>query len=120
MAPPMPQENVVAQVLKGGLMDLVGGEDLMTEALRDLLRDEVKRRMREELDRSPDIREEMKEAVRMYFEAKVHETYASLKFAKASAKLGVNLMPRELREELGRELASVIEKEVGALLEKSL
>ncbi|HVL47933.1 MAG TPA: hypothetical protein VM889_05210 [Candidatus Thermoplasmatota archaeon] len=117
----MADDSMVSQVLKGGgLMDLVGGEALMTEALKDLLRDEVKRKMREELERNPEIKEELKEAVRLYFEAKVHETYASLKFAKASAKLGVQLMPQHLRDELGREFAQILEKEIGALLQKAL
>ena len=112
--------NLVSQVLKGGLTDLLGNEDMVLDALRDLLKDEIKARMREELNRNPDLKEEMKAAVRLYFEAKVHEAYATLKFAKASAKLGVELMPPEMRAQFGKELAGILEKEVAALLEKSL
>ncbi|MHB8604238.1 MAG: hypothetical protein ACYDCK_03195 [Thermoplasmatota archaeon] len=110
--------SFVSQLIKGA--DLLGNDSLVLDALRDLLKDEIKGRMREELLRHPELHQEMKDAVRLYFEAKVHEYYATLKFAKASAKLGVNLMPEDLRAQLGREVASFVEREVSQLLEKSL
>lgn len=112
--------NLVTQVLKGGFTDLLGNEELVIDAMRDLLRDEIKRKMREALDADPALKEELKDAVRLYFEARVHQAYASLKFMKASAKLGVTMLPSELREELGREIGSLLEKEVAALLEKAV
>ena len=112
--------NLVSQVLKGGFTDLLGNEELVVEALRDLLKDEIKRKMREELDRNPELREELKDAVRLYFEAKVHEAYATLKFVKASAKLGVQMMPDQMRDQLGKEIGSLLEKEVAALLSKAV
>ncbi|MHB8586627.1 MAG: type I restriction enzyme endonuclease domain-containing protein [Thermoplasmatota archaeon] len=113
-------ENLIGQVMRGDLLDVLEQENVILDALRDLVRDEIKRRMREELDKSPQLREELKDAVREYYEAKVHEAYATLKFAKASAKLGVNLMPDNLRDELGRELQTVLEKDVAGILEKAL
>jgi hypothetical protein len=115
----MAQDNLVSQLMRGGT-DLLGNEELIVEALRDLLKDEIKRKMREELDRNPELREELKDAVRLYFESKVNEAYASLKFVKASAKLGVQMMPSEMRDQLGKEIGSLLEKEVAALLEKAL
>lgn len=112
--------NLVSQVLKGGFTDLLGNEELVVDALRDLLKDEIKRKMREELERNPELREELKDAVRLYFEAKVHEAYATLKFVKASAKLGVQMMPDQMRDQLGKEIGSLLEKEVAALLSKAV
>lgn len=112
--------NLVSNVLKGDFTDLLGNEELVVEALRDLLKDEIKRRMREELEKNPELKEELKEAVRLYFSAKVNEAYATLKFVKASAKLGVQMMPDEMRDNLGKEIGSLLEKEVAALLEKAM
>lgn len=112
--------NMMSQVLRGGLTDLMGNEEIVVDALRDLLKDEIKRRMREELDANPELREELKDAVRLYFEAKVYETYATLKFVKASAKLGVQMMPPEMKDKLGKEIGSMLEKEVAALLERAV
>jgi predicted RNA binding protein with dsRBD fold (UPF0201 family) len=112
--------NLVSQVMKGGFSDIMGNEELVIEVFRDLLKDEIKRKMREELDKNPELQEEIRDAIRMYFESKVRETYATVKFMKASAKLGVSMMPDELRDQLGKEIGSLLEKEVAALLEKAL
>ena len=112
--------NLVSQVLKGGFTDLLGDQELIVDALRDLLKDELKSKMREALDKSPELRDELRDAVRMYFEAKVREAYATVKFVKASAKLGVEMMPDAMREELGREVSALLEREIAALIEKSV
>ncbi len=116
----MGTDNLVSQVLRGDLFDMLDKDNIMADALRDLLRDEVKGRMREELNANPELRSELKDAVRMYYEAKIREAYATLKFAKASAKLGLELMPPNLREELGKEVAGLVEREVSQILGKSL
>ncbi|HUR68344.1 MAG TPA: hypothetical protein VM370_03800 [Candidatus Thermoplasmatota archaeon] len=112
--------DLLGQVLRGNISEIMGNEQVVVEVFRDLLKDEVKRKMREELEKNPELQEELRDAIRMYFEAKVRETYATMKFMKASAKLGVQMMPGELREELGKEIGSLLEKEVAALLEKAL
>lgn len=112
--------NLVSQMLKGGFTDVLGDEQLIVEALRDLLKDELKSKMREALDNNPEVRDELRDAIRSYFEAKVREAYATVKFVKASAKLGVEMMPSQLREELGKEIGTLLEKEVAALLSKSV
>jgi hypothetical protein len=113
-------DGLVSQVLKGGFTDLLGNEELIVDAMRDLLREEIKRKMREELDKDPQLREELKDAIRLYFEARVNQAYATLKFVKASAKLGVQMLPDEMRAQLGKEIGSLLEKEVAALLEKAV
>ena len=112
-------DPLVSQVLKGDFLNLVGDE-VMVDALRDIVREEVKRRMRQELEANPELMEELREAIRMYFEAKVNQAYASLKVAKASAKLGIHLLPTELRDELAKDVARMVEKEFTALMSKAL
>lgn len=114
-----PGSNLVSEMLKSG-SSLLGNEEVVAEALRDLLKDEVKAKMRETLDADPALKEELKAAVRLYYEAKLYEAYATLKFVKASAKLGVQMMPSQMREDLGKEIGSFLEKEVAALLSKAI
>jgi len=112
-------DPLVSQVLKGDFLNLVGDE-IMVDALRDLVKDEVKRRMRQELEANPELYDELREAIRLYFEAKVHQAYASLKVAKASAKLGMHLLPPDIREEITRDVARIVEKELSALMSKAI
>ena len=112
--------DLLGQVMRGNISEIMGSDELVVDVFRDLLKDEVKRKMREELAANPELQEELRDAIRMYFEAKVRETYATMKFMKASAKLGVQMMPDDLRQELGKEIGSLLEKEVAALLEKAL
>lgn len=113
-------EDVVGKLLKGSVHDLMQTEDIVLESMRDLVRDEVKRKIREELERNPELRAEIRDAVRLLFEAKVQEAYAGLKLAKAGAKLGLEMLPPDLRQEIGREVMATFEKEMARLLEKAL
>lgn len=116
----MAGDNLVSTLLRGGFTDLLGNEEMVADALKDLVRDELKTKMRQELEKNPELRDELHEAVKLYFEAKVREAYATVRFVKASAKLGVSMMPSDMRDELGKELATIIEREVAALLEKAV
>ena len=114
----MAEEHVVEKVLR----DTIGAvhtEDLLVEALRDLVKDEVKAYVRVRLDANPELRVEIREAVKDLLEAKIREAYAFVKLAKAGAKLGLELVPAEMRTEVTRELARIIEKEVGALMART-
>ena len=114
----MAGEHVVEKVLR----DTIGAvhtEDLLVEALRDLVKDEVKAYVRVRLDANPELRAEIREAVKDLLEAKIREAYAFVKLVKAGAKLGLELVPAEMRTEVTRELARIIEKEVGALMART-
>ncbi|HVL88096.1 MAG TPA: hypothetical protein VM681_08870 [Candidatus Thermoplasmatota archaeon] len=116
----MAEEGSIPRIIKGGLRDMVSAEDLILESFQDLVRDEIKRRIREQLDADPELRAEFRAAIGMFFEAKVQEAYASLKLAKAGAKLSIEMLPEDLRKELSREVMATVEKELGRLLEKTL
>jgi hypothetical protein len=113
-------DDAIGKLLKGSVGDLLKAEDLVLDAMRDTVRDELKRRIRAELDNNPELRQELRDAVRLLFEAKVQEAYAGLKLAKAGAKLGLEMLPPDLRQEIGREVMATFEKEIGRLLEKTL
>lgn len=110
-------------LLERALRDTAGfahAEDIVVDAVRDLVRDEVKAYIRAKLDENPDLKAEMKAAVTELMEAKAKEAYAFVKIAKASAKLGLELVPPKLREQLTRDLVSVFEKEIAALMQKNI
>ena len=113
-----PEDDVVSSVIKS-TRQMLSSETLLIEAMQDLVKDEVKRAMKEKLDASPELRAELKAAVQELLEAKVHEAYALLKVGKVGAKIGIEMVPPELRKEIGRELASLFEKEVSRMLEQS-
>lgn len=114
----MADDNVVEKVLRDTL-GAVHTEDLLVGALRDLVKDEVKSYVHARLDANPELKAEIRGAVKDLMEAKIREAYAFVKLAKAGAKLGLELVPMEMRSEVTRELARIIEKEMGALMERA-
>jgi hypothetical protein len=68
------------------------------------------------LNADPELRKEFKDAVGMYFEAKVKEAYAGVKLAKSSAKLGLELIPEHMRDEMSKEL----QQELIKIVEKTM
>ena len=112
----MSEEEALGSLLKGTL-GLVHTEDLLVEAVRDLLRDEVKRYIRDRLNERPALKEELKRGVAALMEAKVREASAFVLMAKAAAKLGVELVPPQLREEVAKELVDALERDIATVLE---
>ncbi len=92
-------------------------EDILLEAVRDLVKEEVKGYIRQKLEGHPDLREELKAGIKALMEAKVKEASALVLIAKSAAKLGVELVPPDLREEMAKELVGAVEKEIATLLE---
>jgi hypothetical protein len=108
--------NVLKPLLKDGLIDVFGGEDLLIDAARDLVREEIKDHIRKKLDSNPELKKEFKDAIGMYFEAKLTEAFASIKLVKAGAKLGLEMIPDDMKKRMSKEL----EVEINKLLEKTL
>ena len=108
--------DILKPLLKDGLVDVFGGEDLLIEAARDLVREELKEHIREKIDANPELKKEFKDAIGMYFEAKLMEAFAYIKLVKAGAKLGIEMIPEEMKKRMSKEL----EQEISKLLEKAL
>ena len=114
----MAEDDIISSVVKG-TKTMLSSETLLIEAVQDLVKDEVKRTIREKLEANPELKAELKQAVQELMEAKVHEAYAILKMGKVGAKIGIELVPPKLRREIGQELVSMFEKEVSKMLDQS-
>ena len=95
-------------------------EDILLEAVRDLVKDEIKTYIRQKVDADEELKEELKEAISYYFNAKARSVYAERKASRAAARLGLRILPDELQGEVGEALVGLFEKELGNLLEKAL
>jgi hypothetical protein len=112
----VPDGDIVSSVVRE-TNKMLSSETLILEAIEDLVRDEMKKAIREKLDANPELKKELKAAVKDLMDAKIHEAYAVLKIGKVGAKIGIEMVPPELRKEIGQELVSLFEKEVGRMLE---
>jgi ketopantoate reductase len=106
-------ENVIRQALSS-----VQTEDLLMEAVRDMIKDEIKRHIRNKLNEDPELKREIKEAVKELMDAKAREYYALARLAKNGAELALDMMPPEMRERLTRDIAKLLEKEIDHVFEK--
>jgi hypothetical protein len=113
-----PEEDDVINSLIRGTKTMLSSETLLVDAVQDLVRDEVKRHIRQKLEEDPELKKELADSVKLLMEAKVREAMAVLKIAKGGAKLGLAMVPPELRKELGHELVTMFEKEVSKMLEQ--
>ncbi len=114
----MTQEDPLRALVRG-TAGAIHTEDLLIEAIKDLVREEMKDHIRETLDGNPYLKAELKEAVRELMEAKAKEAVALIKVAKATAKVGVEMLPPNIREDLTRDLVQVFEKQITSLLERT-
>ncbi|RJU93084.1 MAG: hypothetical protein DWC01_00580 [Candidatus Poseidoniales archaeon] len=113
-------ERLLTGSIQTQLQDLLSTEDLVIEAFRDLVKDELKSHIRSKVEEDPELKAEIKEAVGYYFQSKARSIYAELKATRAATRLGLRLLPDDLQGEVGEALVTLFEKELGDLLEKAL
>jgi len=99
---------------------LINTSDLIVEVFKDLAKDEMKTRIRDEVEKNPELKAEIKAAVKMYMDAKVKEMAAGLRLAKCAARLGLDMMPDDVRENMIRDLIGTFEREINVIIEKAL
>ncbi len=100
--------------------DVIDAEGLAMEAARDLIKDEIKRVIRAKLEENPALRDEIKEAISLYLESKARQAFAMVKLTKCGAKLGLELIPPALKQEMTKEVVSIFQEEINAMLAKGL
>ena len=113
-------KDVVSKILKEGVTDLFGGEELVVDVVRDLVKDELKKGLRDALARNPELKKELQEAAKIFVDAKIREMYATVKIAKVAAKLGMEALPEDIKEELTKDIADIFEKEISSILERAI
>jgi len=108
---------VVDQMLKSTI-GVANTEDLIIEAMRDLVKDEIKKQIKEKINEDPQLKAEMKQAVKDFLDAKMREGYAVLKLTKCTAELGMRFIPEDMKAQLSKDVAEFLEKEVSQVIEK--
>jgi adenosyl cobinamide kinase/adenosyl cobinamide phosphate guanylyltransferase len=110
-------DMVIDQMLKSTI-GVANTEDLIIEAVRDLVKDEIKHQIKLKIDEDPQLKAEMKQAVRDFLDAKMREGYAIFKLTKCTAELGMRIVPDDMKAQLSKDVAEFIEKEVSQVIEK--
>lgn len=94
-------ERLLTGSIQSQLQELLSTEDLVIEAFRDLVKDELKSHIRSKVEEDPELKAEIKEAVGYYFQSKARSIYAELKATRAATRLGLRLLPDDLQGEVG-------------------
>ena len=113
-------DGLVQSLSRGSISEIFPTEDVLIQSVQELVRDEIKKYILVKLNENPEIKEEIKDAVKEYIEAKLKELHAALKLTKAGAKLGLNLIPDDMREEVSKSFIQLFEKEISEILSRSL
>jgi hypothetical protein len=113
----MNDEEGLSSILKDPL-GAIKVEDLVVEAARDLVKDEIKRYIRRKLDEDPKLKNDVRIAIAELMDAKAREAYAMVKLGKCGVNLGIALVPPELKERMDRDIASLLEKEMGQVVSR--
>lgn len=100
--------------------DLLRPEELVREATRDLVKDEIRRHLEKTLQENPKLAQDLKDAVRDLLEARAREYAAVLRVGAATARLGLSALPPDVRRALTEDLVELVSKELGNIAERSL
>ena len=93
-------------------------EDLVMEAVRELIKDEIKKHIRQKLEEDPELKANIRAAIGELMEAKVKEGYAMVKLGKYGVDLGIALVPSDMKRKINEDIASLLEKEVSDMVGK--
>ena len=107
-------------VLVKSTRDLLRPEELVREATRDLVKDEIKRHLEKTLRDDPKLAQDLKDAVRDLLAARATEYAALVRVGTATARLGLSALPPEVRASLTKEIVDLFSRELGQIVERSL
>ena len=113
-------EKIISPAIKDAVSTITGTEDMVIQAIQELVKDEIKKYIKQKIEEDPELKKEIMDAVETYMEAKIKEGYAALKLTKAGAKLGIKLIPQHLREEMTKEIVKIFEDEIAAVMDKTM
>jgi hypothetical protein len=107
-------------VLVKSTRDLLRPEELVREATRDLVKDEIRRHLEKTLRDDPKLAQDLKDAVRDLLAARATEYAALVRVGTATARLGLSALPPEVRAALTKDIVDLISRELGQIVERSL
>lgn len=105
-------------LLLRGSRELMHPEEIVAEATRDLIKEEIRHHLERKLKENPEISEELKKAVRDLLEARALEFAALIRITAASARLGFAAAPDSVKGVLARDVATMLSRELGSLADK--
>jgi hypothetical protein len=107
-------------ILVRSTRDLLRPEELVREATRDIVKQEIRNHLEKTMRENPALERDLKAAVKALLEARAQEYAALLRVGACTARLGLAAVPAEIRAQLTREVVEVFSKELGQLVERSL
>lgn len=107
-------------VLLRSTRDLLRPEELVREATRDLVKDEIRQHLAKTLKDDPKLAHDLHEAVKGLLEARAMEYAALLRMGTVTARLGLAAMPANVREAITRDVVALVSRELGQIVEKSM
>jgi len=107
-------------VLLRSSRDLLRPEELVREATRDIIKDEIRRHLEKTLRDDPELAQNLKDAVKDLLAARASEYAALVRVGTAAAHLGLSALPPETRQAMTKDIVKLISKELGQIVERSL
>ncbi|MDE1820057.1 MAG: hypothetical protein KGJ23_03970 [Euryarchaeota archaeon] len=105
-------------LLLRGSRELLHPEALVAEATKDLVKEEIRHLLERKLKENPELAKELRDAVHDLLEARAREYAALLRVTAASARLGFAAAPDSVKGVLARDVASLLTRELGTLVDK--
>lgn len=107
-------------ILVKSTRDLLRPEEIVREATRDIVKEEIRRHLDKTLREDPVLDRDLKDAVRALLEARAMEYAALIRVGTCTARLGVAALPPNLRTSLTKDVIELISRELGQIIEKTL
>jgi hypothetical protein len=107
-------------ILLKSTRDLLRPEQLVREATRDIVKEEIRHHLEKTLKEDPKLEQDLKDAVRALLEARALEYAALVKVGTCTARLGIAAVPPEIRTALTKDVVELISRELGHIVDRSL
>jgi hypothetical protein len=107
-------------ILVKSTRDLLRPEEIVREATRDIVKEEIRRHLEKTLENDPELAKDLKESVRALLEARALEYAALIRVGTCTARLGIAALPPNIRASLTKDVVDLLAKELGPIVERSL
>lgn len=115
-----PSSGEPIDILVKSTRDLLRPEEIVREATRDIVKEEIRRHLDKTLAEDPKLGKDLRDAVRALLEARALEYAALIRVGTCTARLGIAALPPNIRASMTKDVVELISKELGQIVEKSL